>query len=247
MGFAVSIVVPARAGELARAEWLGRRTGLPRATVLGSIVLDHLVNARGHVRRHRGAAPVPPPAAWLHSGDLAGPRRLRGRRRRSCSSCSRAASPPRRGRGPDGRGSAAWSPASWRRRALGLTAMQRPPRAGPRVRRLAAGLDRSRSTWSSSPCTPSRCSVPLGVEPARADGRQPRARHPLRPARRTWARSSSAPRSRLMEYGVPKEQALAFALVYHFLQMIPIGIAGLVLAGRLRCSVAVPVPENARP
>ena len=36
----------------------------------------------------------------------------------------------------------------------------------------------------------------------------------------------------LMEYGVPKEQALAFALVYHLLQVIPIGVAGLVLASR---------------
>ena len=33
-----------------------------------------------------------------------------------------------------------------------------------------------------------------------------------------------------MEYGVPKEQALAFALVYHLLQVIPIGVGGLVLA-----------------
>ena len=36
----------------------------------------------------------------------------------------------------------------------------------------------------------------------------------------------------LMEYGVPKEHALAFALVYHLLQVIPIGVGGLTLAGR---------------
>lgn len=47
VGFAVSTVVPARAGELARAEWFGRVTGLSRVSVAGSILLDHLVNAAG--------------------------------------------------------------------------------------------------------------------------------------------------------------------------------------------------------
>jgi glycosyltransferase AglD len=36
----------------------------------------------------------------------------------------------------------------------------------------------------------------------------------------------------LMECGIPKERALAFALVYHLLQIIPIGFAGLSLASR---------------
>jgi uncharacterized membrane protein YbhN (UPF0104 family) len=36
----------------------------------------------------------------------------------------------------------------------------------------------------------------------------------------------------LLGFGVAKEQALAFGLVYHFLQIIPVGILGLVLAGR---------------
>jgi uncharacterized membrane protein YbhN (UPF0104 family) len=42
-------VVPARAGELARIQWLGRRTGLARAAIVGSVGLDHLVNAAGLV------------------------------------------------------------------------------------------------------------------------------------------------------------------------------------------------------
>jgi uncharacterized protein (TIRG00374 family) len=45
VGFAVSTVVPARAGELARVEWLGRVTGLSRVSVIGSVLLDQLVNA----------------------------------------------------------------------------------------------------------------------------------------------------------------------------------------------------------
>ncbi len=48
----------------------------------------------------------------------------------------------------------------------------------------------------------------------------------------------------LMEYGVPKEQALAFALVYHLLQVIPIGVGGLVLAGRTLLSRPQAVPQQ---
>src|SRR5437762_3187969 len=40
-------VVPARAGEVARVQWMARRTGLPRASIAGSIILDYLVNAAG--------------------------------------------------------------------------------------------------------------------------------------------------------------------------------------------------------
>jgi uncharacterized protein (TIRG00374 family) len=35
----------------------------------------------------------------------------------------------------------------------------------------------------------------------------------------------------LVEFGVPKEKALAFAVVYHLLQVVPIGILGLAFAG----------------
>jgi uncharacterized protein (TIRG00374 family) len=37
----------------------------------------------------------------------------------------------------------------------------------------------------------------------------------------------------LMEFGVPKQQAVAFALVYHLLQLVPIAVLGLALASRL--------------
>src|SRR5206468_4777061 len=44
----------------------------------------------------------------------------------------------------------------------------------------------------------------------------------------------------LVGFGVAKEQALAFGLVYHFLQILPIGILGLILAGRRRFDAPVP-------
>jgi uncharacterized protein (TIRG00374 family) len=49
----------------------------------------------------------------------------------------------------------------------------------------------------------------------------------------------------LMELGVPKEQAVAFALVYHLLQVIPIGVSGLALASRSLVG-PVPVPQSTR-
>ena len=45
VGFSVSAVVPARGGEIARVETFGRQTGLPRMVVMGSVLLDTLVNA----------------------------------------------------------------------------------------------------------------------------------------------------------------------------------------------------------
>ncbi len=68
VGFATSIVVPARGGELARAEWLGRRTGLPRATILGSILLDHLVAASGLFTAVALLPFLLDLPGWLHSG-----------------------------------------------------------------------------------------------------------------------------------------------------------------------------------
>ena len=50
----------------------------------------------------------------------------------------------------------------------------------------------------------------------------------------------------LLEYGVSKEHALAFALVYHLLQVLPIGVGGLVLASRSLLQ-PVPVAQGTRP
>ncbi len=50
----------------------------------------------------------------------------------------------------------------------------------------------------------------------------------------------------LMEAGVSKEHALAFALAYHFLQIIPIGFSGLALAGRSLLR-GTPLPQQTRP
>jgi uncharacterized membrane protein YbhN (UPF0104 family) len=49
----------------------------------------------------------------------------------------------------------------------------------------------------------------------------------------------------LVEFGIPKEQALAFALCYHLLQVIPVGIIGFVLITRGFGLGTRPVAERA--
>jgi glycosyltransferase AglD len=44
-GYAVAIVVPARAGDVVRSHMLARRTGLPTASVLAAALLDYVVGA----------------------------------------------------------------------------------------------------------------------------------------------------------------------------------------------------------
>jgi uncharacterized protein (TIRG00374 family) len=49
VGFAVSLLVPARGGEVARAGLMARKTGMSVAEVVGTIGLDQLLNATGFI------------------------------------------------------------------------------------------------------------------------------------------------------------------------------------------------------
>jgi uncharacterized protein (TIRG00374 family) len=241
MGFAVSIVVPARAGELARAEWLGRRTGLPRATILGSIVLDHLVNAAG---MFCGIAVLPlilDLPGWLHAGIWL-----------ALVVFAAAASVvfvlrPKAGLPtPDGAvasgGRVGAGVASFLARArLGLTAM-RDRRA------LARSLGASLVAWVLEmgvvffTLRAFGIHVPFGVSLLVLMAVNLALVVPFAPPANLGTLELGATLA-LMECGVPKGQALAFALVYHFLQVIPIGAGGLALAGRTLLR-GVPVPQK---
>jgi uncharacterized protein (TIRG00374 family) len=244
MGFAVSTVVPARGGELARAEWLGRRTGLPRATILGSIVLDHLVNAAG---MFTGIAVLPALLdlpGWLHSGIWL-----------ALTVFAVAASAvfllrPKAGLPtPDGAeargGRVGAAVAGFLVRArLGLTAV-RDRRA------LARSYGASLLAWLLElqvilvTLHAFDIHVPLGVELLVLMAVNLALVVPFAPPANLGTVEFGATIA-LMEYGVPKEQALAFALVYHFLQVIPIGIGGLALASRSLLR-HMPLPESTRP
>jgi len=238
MGFAVSTIVPARAGELARAEWLRRRAGLPRASILGSILLDHLVNAVG---MFTGLALLPllvPLPGWLRSAlwlalGVFG-----------VVSCTVFLLRPRPGQPapyraplPGGRVGSAVTGFLARAR-LGFTAV----RDG---RALARSFGASLVAWlieievvflamralSIYATLPRALLVLMAVNLALLV--------PFAPPGNLGSLELGATLG-LMEFGVPKEQALAFAIVYHLLQVIPIGFAGLALASK---SLWRPLPE----
>jgi len=229
VGFAASTVVPARAGELARMHWFARRTGLPRPTVLASIVLDHLVNAAGLLL---GLAILPffvtvplwirPGAAFALALFTVAAMLVFGLR-----PISEPPAPPSAERLP-ARGVSAFL-ASARQ---GLAATTRP-------RALGLSLGASLFSWAlevnvvavamravglNLPFTAAFLTL-LAVNLALA--------FPFAPPGNIGTLEVGATIA-LVGFGVPKEQALAFGLVYHFLQVVPIGILGMVFAGRWR-------------
>ncbi len=242
VGFAASIVVPARAGELARAEWLGRRTGLPRATILGSILLDTLVNAAG---MFLGIALLPmvvdlPP--WLYSAvwlavaafttALAVVFLLRPKANR-----------PR----PD-------RPASRTRRlssaVAGFLARARMGFAALHDRRaLARSFAASIVAWILEvqvvllTLRAFDIHVPFGASLLVLMAVNLALVVPFAPPGNFGTIEIGATLA-LMEAGVPKEHALVFALAYHFLQIVPIGLGGLSLASRSLLHGAPLIPET---
>jgi len=227
VGFAVSTVVPARAGEIARLQWFSRRTGIPRASVVGSIVLDHLVNAAGLLL---GLAVLPfflktvpfwiRPGAWFTLALF------------TMGAMLVFALRPLR--------TSPWAPAQ-NHPVKGINGILVSVRQGlaatGRPAALGLSLGASFVSWTlevnviiiamravglTLPLAASIL-VLLAVNLALA--------FPLAPPGNLGTLEVGATLA-LLAFGVTKEQALAFGLVYHFLQILPIGILGLILAGR---------------
>ncbi len=227
IGFAASTIVPARAGELARMQWLSRKTGLPNAAVLGSIVLDHLVNAMGLLV---GLAMLPlmlknvplwiRPGAWFTlalftvGAMLVFALRPLGRSR----SWARTQGLPMKGV------------------SAFLVSVRQGFGATSRPRALALSLGASFASWAleinvtmiamravglNLPVA-AAILVLLAVNLALALPFAP----PGNLGTLEWGATLA-----LLGFGVSKEQALAFGLVYHFLQILPIGLLGLLFAG----------------
>jgi uncharacterized membrane protein YbhN (UPF0104 family) len=244
VGFATSIVVPARGGELARAEWLGRRTGLPRATILGSILLDHIVAATGLFTTVAFLPLVLDFPAWLNSGIAL-----------ALGVFATAVGlvffvRPRPGRPalggtsvPQGKVVAAVGGFLARAR-LGLTAVSDR-------RALARSYGAALVAWLLEilvvycALRAFDIQVPLGVSALVLVGVNVAMVVPFAPPANFGTVEVGATLA-LLEYGVSKEHALAFALVYHLLQVLPIGVGGLVLASRTLLQ-PVPVPQGTRP
>jgi predicted dehydrogenase/uncharacterized membrane protein YbhN (UPF0104 family) len=243
VGFATSIVVPARGGELARAEWLGRRTGLPRASILGSILLDHVVAAAG-LFTAVGALPLlldlP---AWLSSGIALALGVF------AAALAVVFVARPRPGAPALGGTALPGSPASTlvggflARARLGLT-------AASDWRALTRSYAASLATWLLEVLVVFAAlrafdiRLPPGVSVLVLVAVNVAMVVPFAPPANFGTVELGATVA-LLEYGVPKDRALAFALVYHVLQLLPIGVGGLVLASRTLLQPA-PSPQVSR-
>jgi glycosyltransferase AglD len=227
VGFAVSLVVPARAGELARAHYFGLETGLSRSAIIGSIVLDALVNAACLLA---GLALLPlfiGVPGWLRSGGwIALAVFLVGA---SAVALLRPAAV-----GPD--------------EDAGAVPATRPKGLLDRVRHGFSGARSPRALGLSFGASAVAWGLEIGVAEfsLRAVGLHlPLAAvflvllavnvalvFPIAPPGNAGTLELGATLP-LLGLGVPKEQALAFALSYHLLQVVPIALLGTAFAARL--------------
>jgi len=235
VGFAVSTVVPARAGEIARIQWFSRRTGLPRASILGSIVLDHLVNATGLLL---GLALLPfflksvplwlRPGAWLTLAlFMVGAMLVFASRPFRSSPLEPGSKLPMTGLNGI------------------LVTMRHSLAASARPRALSLSLGASLVSWALevNVIVIAMRAVGLSLPPVAALlvllAVNLALAFPVAPPGNLGTLEVGATLA-LLGFGVAKEQALAFGLVYHFLQILPIGILGLILASRRRFDAPVP-------
>ncbi len=228
VGYTVSTVVPARAGELARIEWLGRYTGLARMSIVGSVLLDQLVNAAGLLA---GVALLPlllPVPLWMRPGGwfalalfIVGAMLVFALRP--------VQQVPRDARPTGGLPFKGISSFLTKVRT-GLVATRDPRALGASLGAslVAWGLEINVTTLSMRafglhlPLTASIL-VLIAVNLALA--------FPFAPPGNIGTLELGATLA-LLEFGVPKEQALAFALCYHLLQVLPIGLLGFGLMSR---------------
>ena len=229
VGFAVSTVVPARAGELARVEWVGRVTGLSRVSVVGSVLLDQLVNAAVLLA---GLALLPLIGAvplWLRpSGYFALALFIIG------ASIVFMLKPASAVPLPEGGGRSRLplkAVANFLARVRHGLLASRNPRA------LAWSLGASVVAWGLEINVTSVSMKAVGLHlPLIASilvliAVNLALAFPAAPPGNVGTLELGATLA-LLEFGVPKEQALAFAVCYHLLQVVPIGIIGFVLLSR---------------
>lgn len=224
VGLAVSTVVPARAGEVARMRWLHRRTGLSQVAILGSIGLDQLLNVTGlmvglALLPWMGGLPL-----WLrHSAQFAfllfTAAVVTVILLRPLASHGPSEAPARSG--PDG-------PRFVGRIREGLSALRNPRALGRSfvaslivwtlevvVLRLALRAVGIVLPLSASLVVLAAVNLMLSI--------------PVAPAN-LGALEIGAMLS-LKSFGIAGEQALAFAVCYHALQIVPIAMLGLIIAG----------------
>ena len=225
VGFTVSMIVPARAGELARAHYLGVRTGLSRTSVLGSIVLDHLVNAVGLLV---GLAIIPffiGIPGWLQTGSWIALALF------AVGLSAVAALRPVDRNGV--RLPAEEAPA--RRLARLLGKLQHGLTGSRQPRALALSFAASLVAWALEVGVVMLTLRAIGLElPVPAAFLVLAAVNlaiafPVAPPANLGTLELGATLA-LLQFGVAKPQALAFAILYHLLQVVPVAVMGVMFA-----------------
>ena len=224
VGFAFSTILPARAGELARLRSLSRRTGLPGASVLGTIILDYLVNAAGLLL---GLAILPfvlDVPVWIRPGALAALALF------TVGAMLVFSLRPFRG---DASASAPVLPMK------GVTAFLATARLGfgatSRPKALGLSFGASLAAWALEINVTALAMRAVGLHlPLSAAFFVLLAVNlalavPFAPPGNVGTLEVGATLA-LLGFGVAKEQALAFGIVYHLLQVVPIGLLGILFA-----------------
>jgi predicted dehydrogenase/uncharacterized membrane protein YbhN (UPF0104 family) len=226
MGFAVSSVIPARAGELARVEWLSRRCGMSRLPILSTIVLDHLVNGVGLFAGVLVLVMTLELPSWLRGTVTVGAIVL------VCAvGLVLLVGPVRR---PSGQAQGAGGALPGLGRALGQ--LRQGLAAVRDVGSIARSFGLSLVAWALEflvlVCVQVAFGVhvPLGATLLVLVAVNLALILPFAPPANFGVLELGATLA-LMEFGIPKHQAVAFALVYHLLQLIPIGVLGLAACG----------------
>ncbi|MFI5183835.1 MAG: flippase-like domain-containing protein, partial [Vicinamibacteria bacterium] len=232
LGFAFSTVLPARAGELARMQSMSRRTGLPPASVLGSIVLDHLVNAAGLLL---GLAFLPFFLAvplWIRPGAFA---------TLALFTAAAALVFALRTTATRNVGRSRFLPL----KVAGFLAMARQgldATRRPKALALSAGASLGSWTLEASVVALAMRAVGLHLPFAAAFlvllAVNLALAVPFAPPGNIGTIEVGATLA-LLGFGVAKEQALAFGIVYHLLQVVPVGALGILFATR---NVDAPAP-----
>ena len=243
VGFAVSTFVPARAGELARAEWLSRRSGLARVSLLGTIVLDHLINGVG---MFAGIAAMPllfEIPSWLRPGIILAVVVF------GFATLAVLFLRPQSATVADTPG--AEGPVNVRSLVGRFVAHARTGLSAVRDRRaLGLSLLASFAAWALEiyvilfAMRAFDLHLPLAASFLMLMAVNLALVVPFAPPANLGTLEVGAMFA-LMEFGVPKEQALALALTYHALQIVPIVFASTLFGG-LAVLSPLPARESSR-
>lgn len=210
-GFAVGVVVPARASDVIRSVLLARHARLPVASVLATAVLDYLLGAATLVPLLAVLALVTPLPGWALNALLV---------LAIVSGAGAAAAwllRPARGRPP------AHGAALIARLRGGLAAAHEP---GAIAAALAWGL----AGWSAELLIALLVLAAVGLPATLAAGAlavvASTAANLVSISPGNAGPFEAAVALALIGLGTPREQALAFALLYHLVHLVPVGVIG---------------------